>query len=72
MISARPRSAALAAFLALVAAPGAVSNSVFTPSGERKSAASLTVAANARVVGALAIHKVQELDFGDVRVPGGA
>jgi spore coat protein U-like protein len=70
--SARPRSAALAVFLALVAAPGAVSDSAFTPSGERKSTASLNVSANARIVGALAIQKVQDLEFGDVRVPEGA
>ncbi len=72
MNSARPRSAALAAFLALVAAPGAVSDSVFKALDGPKSTASLNVAANARIVRALAIQKVRDLEFGDVRVPGGA
>ncbi len=72
MNSSRPRSAALVAFLALAAAPGAVSDSVLTHSDAPKSTASLIVSANARVVGALAIHKVQDLEFGDVRAPGGA
>lgn len=72
MNSARRRPAALAAFLALVAAPGAVGDSVFTPVDAPKNTASLVASASARVVGALAIHKVQDLEFGDVRVPGGA
>lgn len=96
MKSARRLPAALTvltALLALVAARGAVSDSVFTPSDEAKKAASLTVssndsvltpseevkrivslsvATNAHVVGGLAIRKVQDLEFGDVRGPGGA
>jgi len=58
--------------MALVATPGAVGDSLGTRPDEPKSAASLNVSASARVVTALAIQKVQDLEFGDVRVPGGA
>jgi hypothetical protein len=69
----KPGSSHLAALVAsaLLAASGAVSDSVRAPLEEPKSTAFVSAAVSANVVGALSIQKVQDLEFGDVRVPGG-
>jgi hypothetical protein len=66
-----PRFAALVAS-ALLAAPGAVGDSVRLPLEEPKSTASVFAGVDARIVGAVTIEKVQDLEFGDVRGEGGS